>query len=135
MAPFDHSGYLGRPVRDQEHVAAMRAVVIPDSSPYLFPQRLKAPRGNHVSGHDASIVWFLRWAERQPRAFAAADLGWNEDARFALQSCVLNRYVARAGVPGGVIPQGWADPSVRFVLSEAGREVLKRAGAAERGAA
>ncbi len=133
MAPLDNSPFLDRPLRPLEHVAAMQAVVIPDSSPYAFPQRLRAPRGQHVSGHQASIVWFLTWAERQPKAWCRDDLGQNEDARFALDDAVLNRYVERAG--GGPIPQGYGHPSVRFVVSPEGRAVLARAAAAEQGRA
>jgi len=129
--PLDNSPFLDRPLRPLEHVAAMQAVVIPDSSPYAFPQRLRAPRGTHVSGHAASLVWFLTWASRQPKAFNRDDLGWNADAIAALDAAILNRYVERAG--GGPIPVGYGHPSVRFSLSAAGRELLARARAAEQG--
>lgn len=129
--PLDNSPFLDRPLRPLEHVAAMQAVVIPDSSPYAFPQRLRAPRGTHVSGHAASLVWFLTWASRQPKAFNRDDLGWNADAIAALDAAILNRYFERAG--GGPIPVGYGHPSVRFTLSAAGRELLVRARAAEQG--
>lgn len=133
MAPLDHSPFLDLPLRPLEHVAAMRAVVIPDSSPYAFPQRQRAPRGTHVCGHQASIVWFLTWARVQPRSWTRDDLGQNEDAKFALDACVLNRYVAcPSGLP---IPVHYGHPSVRFVVSAAGRELLARARAAEQGRA
>ncbi len=128
MAPFDNAfdnAFDSAP----DQAAALRAVVIPDESPWRFPQKLRAPRGRHASGHDAALVWFLCWAECEPTPFAAHELGWNEDARFALEGCVLNGYVARAG--GGRIPAAWKEPHVRFVLSAAGRAVLTRAADAE----
>ena len=131
--PLDNSPFLDRPLRPLEHVAAMQAVVIPDSSPYAFPQRLRAPRGTHVCGHRASLVWFLTWAAAQPRSWTSGDLGNNEDARFAFHGAVLNRYVeCPSGLP---IPAAYCHSSVRFQISAAGRAVLDRAAAATEGRA
>jgi hypothetical protein len=87
------------------------------------------PRGRHACGHRADIVALLRWARARGAPFAAADL--SEDGRFALDSLVVNRYVAPAD--GGPIPQGWR--TVAFVVSDAGHAVLSRADAAEPAAA
>jgi hypothetical protein len=57
-----------------------------------------------------------------------ADLGWDHIYWFALEGCVINRYVARAD--GQPIPRAWA--LVAFVPSPAGLAVLLRADAAER---
>jgi len=122
------SSYLTRPARELEHVRALREVVIPDASPYAFPQAARAPRGTHVCGHTASIVWFLTWAAAQPRSWSYYDLGWNTDAQAAFESAILNRYVeCPSGLP---IPAAYCHSSVRFQISAAGRAVLDRAAAA-----
>jgi hypothetical protein len=59
---------------------------------------------------------------------AKADLGWDHTYWFALEGCVMNRYVGRAD--GRPIPRAWGP--LAFVPSRAGLEVLSRADAAER---
>lgn len=87
----------------------------------------KLPKGTHASGHDAAIVAFLRWLRDRGAPVAQSDLGWDHTYWFALEACVINRYVARAD--GQPIPRAWAP--LAFVLIAAGLDVLSRAEAAE----
>ena len=87
----------------------------------------KLPKGTHASGHDAATVAFLRWLRDCGAPVAQSDLGWDHTYWFALEGCVMNRYVARAD--GRPIPRAWAP--LAFVPSKAGLEVLSRAEAVE----
>jgi hypothetical protein len=81
-----------------------------------------------VSGHDAATVAFLRWLRDRGTPITKADLGWDHTYWFALEGCVMNRYVSCAC--GRTVPRAWVP--VAFVPSAAGLEVLLRADAAER---
>lgn len=86
----------------------------------------------HACGHLKGIIWFLRWAAKQPASFTGSDLHaphW-DDKQWAFSSCRLNGYLERVTVSrrNGLLTEYWQ-------ISAAGREVLAKADAAERAAA
>jgi hypothetical protein len=89
------------------------------------------PQGEHESRHRREHIAFLRWAASRAEPFTFPPLRWREDAAWACRGCVLNRYVAPAD--GQPLRDAW-ESGQKLAITDAGRAVLARADAAERGA-